>query len=136
MFFPLPFSPLTPLLPAITTLLSISPSLICLFLNVNFIGELFFKDFYLFLERREGRRRGRETSMCERYINWLPLICPQLGTWPATQAACALTGNRTGNLLVHRLALSPLGHTNQGIQVSFNHTHIHTQKQGEQFHPH
>ena len=27
---------------------------------------------YLFLERREGRKTGRETSMCERYIGWLP----------------------------------------------------------------
>ena len=37
----------------------------------------------------------------------------QLGTWPATQA-CALTGNRTGDLLVTRLALNPLSHTSQG----------------------
>ena len=43
-----------------------------------------FKDFiYLFLEK------GREGEM-ERNINvWLPLTCPLLGTWPATQA-CAL----------------------------------------------
>ena len=27
--------------------------------------------------------------MCERYIIWLPLAYPQLGTWPATQA-CAV----------------------------------------------
>ena len=24
--------------------------------------------------------------MCERNTNWLSLTCPQLGTWPATQA--------------------------------------------------
>ena len=41
--------------------------------------------FYLFLERREGREKERETSMCERDVDWLPLMCPQLGTWPATQ---------------------------------------------------
>ena len=35
--------------------------------------------------------------MCERYIDQLPLVCSQLGTWPTTQA-CALTGNRTGDL--------------------------------------
>ena len=35
--------------------------------------------------------RGRETSMCKRNINRLPLAYPQLGTWPATQA-CALVG--------------------------------------------
>ena len=26
-----------------------------------------------------GRKRGRETSMCERNINWLPLADPQQG---------------------------------------------------------
>ena len=42
----------------------------------------------LFLERGKGREKERE-----RNINvWLPLTCPLLGTWPATQA-CALTGN-------------------------------------------
>ena len=52
--------------------------------------------------------------MCERNIDWLPLTCPQLGTWPATQA-CPLTGNETGNLLVHKLALKPLSYTSQAI---------------------
>ena len=33
--------------------------------------------------------------MCERYRDQLPLIHPQLGTWPATQA-CALCRNQTG----------------------------------------
>ena len=79
---------------------------------LTYIGVtlLFFKDFnYLFLERGEGREKERE-----RNINvWLPLACPQPGTWPATQA-CALTGNQTGNILVHRLALNPLNHTSQG----------------------
>ena len=47
---------------------------------------------YLFLERGEVREKERE-----RNINvWLPLACPQLGTWPATQA-CALTGNGIGD---------------------------------------
>ena len=44
---------------------------------------------------------------------WLPLARPQLGTWPEIQA-CALTGNRTGDCLVCRLALDPLSHTSQG----------------------
>ena len=39
---------------------------------------------------------------------------PLLGTWPATHA-CALTGNRTRDPLVHRPALNPLSHTSQGI---------------------
>ena len=51
--------------------------------------------------------------MCEANINWLPLAHPQLGTWTATQA-CALTRNRTSDLLVHRSALSPLSCTSQG----------------------
>ena len=46
--------------------------------------QKFLKDFiYLFLERGEGRKGGREM---------LPLEHPLPGTWPTTQA-CALTGN-------------------------------------------
>ena len=37
-------------------------------------------------------------------------IAPLLGTWPTTEA-CALTGNQTGDSLVHRPALNPLSHT-------------------------
>ena len=43
-------------------------------------------------------------------------MCPLQGTWTATQA-CALTGKRTRDPLVHRLALNPLSHTSQGIKV-------------------
>ena len=50
------------------------------------------KRFYLFLERREGRERGRETLMSERYIESVASASPKMGTWPVTQA-CALTGN-------------------------------------------
>ena len=39
---------------------------------------------------------------------------PKLGTWPITQA-CALTGNRTSDPLVHRPELNPLRHTSQGF---------------------
>ena len=63
---------------------------------------------YLFLEKGEGREER------ERNINvWLPLAWRQLGTWPATQA-WALTGNGTGDPVVHRPALSSLSHTSQG----------------------
>ena len=41
---------------------------------------------------------------------WLPLAHPLLRTWPATQA-CALTGNRTSDTLVHRPALNPLSYS-------------------------
>ena len=55
----------------------------------------------------------------DRTINvGLPLACPLLGTWPATQA-CVLTGNQTSNPLVWRLALNPLSHTSQGCMSSF-----------------
>ena len=72
--------------------------------------SLFFKDFiYLFVERGEGKEieRERNINVC------LPLVRPQLDTWPATQAY-ALTRNRTGNPLVCRPVLSPLSHTSQG----------------------
>ena len=70
----------------------------------------FFKnDFiYVVLERGEGKEKERE-----RNINvWLPLARPLLGTWPTTQA-CALTGNQTGNPLVHRPKLKPLSYISQ-----------------------
>ena len=45
----------------------------------------------VFLERRkEGEREGEKCNV------WLPLECPLLGTWPATQAG-ALTGNWTSD---------------------------------------
>ena len=71
----------------------------------NFLS--FFLRFYLFVFSG-----GKKES--ERNINvWLLLENPLLGTWPTTQA-CALTGNRTGDPLVLRLALNPLSHTSQG----------------------
>ena len=47
----------------------------------------------------------------------LPLECPPLRTQPATQA-CALTGDRTGDPLIHWVAFNPLSYTSQGY-VSF-----------------
>ena len=66
----------------------------------------FLKDIiYLFLERGEGRDRN---------INvWLPLLRPLLG-------ACVLTGNPTGNPLLHRAALYPLSHASQGQPYTLN----------------
>ena len=71
-------------------------------LLINFFGE----------REREGEREGEKLNV------WLPLMCPQLGTWPTTQA-WALTGNRTFNPLVRRPALSPLSHTSQGRTYYF-----------------
>ena len=75
------------------------------------IISCYFFFLILFIFLGEGREKERE-----RNINvWLPLTCHPppthtLGTWPATQA-CAPAGNRTGDFLVHRLALNPLSHT-------------------------
>ena len=60
--------------------------------------------FYLFIFR-EGKR-GRER---ERNIDQLHLSRPHLGAWPPAQA-CALTGNHTSDLLVHRMTLNPEPH--------------------------
>ena len=66
------------------------------------------KDFtYLLLER--GKRREEER---ERNIDQLPLACPTLGTWPASQA-CVLTGNQTHDVLVGMMP-KPLSHTSEG----------------------
>ena len=72
----------------------------------------FLRKYFIYFQRGEGREGGRE-----RNINvWLPLMQPLPGTWPATQA-CALTGNRSGDPLVHRSALSPVSHTSQSMIV-------------------
>ena len=68
--------------------------------------------FYLFIFREGKGERVRNIHV------WLPLTHPLLGTWPST-LACALTGNRTGNPLDHRLSLNPLSHTSQGCSVLF-----------------
>ena len=70
-----------------------------------------FKGFiYLFSERGKDRTKGRETSMCMRYVDRLSVGCePPTGN-PGTR----LTWNRTSTLSVPSLALDPLGHTSQG----------------------
>ena len=67
----------------------------------------FFKILFIFRGRGRERERGRETL-----IGCL-LHTPQLGTGPATQA-CALTGNRTSDLLLCGTVLNQLSHTGQG----------------------
>ena len=61
---------------------------------------------YFYREGKDGRRRERKTSMCgclsnDPYTRYL------------TRNPCALTGNWTGDPLVHRLVLNPLSHTSQ-----------------------
>ena len=53
--------------------------------------KVFKKILFTFRERRREGEQGRETAMCERYISWLLLACPQQGTRPTTQA-CVRTG--------------------------------------------
>ena len=65
---------------------------------------------------REGKREG------EKHQSVVASHVPLLGTWPTTQA-CALTGNRTCNPLVHRLAFNPLSHTSQGEFLIFEGCH-------------
>ena len=59
---------------------------------------------------REGEKEGGKHQCV------VALMCPPVGTWLTTQA-CALAGNRTSDLLVHRPALNPLNHTSQGIYL-------------------
>ena len=74
------------------------------------IFYLFYFLKILFISRGDGR---------EKNINvWLPVMLPQPGTWPTTKA-CALTGNRTSDPLVCRLALNPLSQISQGGLLFF-----------------
>ena len=68
---------------------------------------------------REGEREG-EKYLCVRDTSTgLSLAHLQLGMWPAIQA-CALTGNPTSDLSVHKLVLNPLSHTSQGDCQNFD----------------
>ena len=89
-------------------LLSLRTKVLCLrFLSFFFFFKILF--LYFYREQKARRQRGRETSMCERLV--ASLRQPR----PATQA-CALTGNRTGDLSVHRSAVNPLSHTSQDLR--------------------
>ena len=80
-------------------------------LLITLISKAYFILFYfIFIEGKGGRKRERNINV------WLPLKRPLLGTWPKTEA-CALTGNQTGDLLVHKLALNPLSHTSWGMNI-------------------
>ena len=90
-------------------------SILFLWVVSSVLWEFFFLLYFcvfIFGEGKGGKKRGRETSMCERnIIYWLLLVCPHLGTWPAR--------NRTGDLSVCRTALNPLNHTSQGSVVFY-----------------
>ena len=76
----------------------------------------FLKDFIYSFQRegKGGRRRGRETLMCERQTSISCLsYMPQAWTEPAAKA-CALTREQTGNLSLCGTMPSQLSHTSQG----------------------
>ena len=69
------------------------------------VGFFFFNFLIIFREGKGGRKRERNINV------WLPLELPPTGDLWLTSQACALTGNWTGNPLVHSLVLSPWSHT-------------------------
>ena len=71
---------------------------------------------YLFIFRERGRE-GEIEGEKHRWVNH-QLHPLQLSTGPATQV-CALTGNRTGDLLLCETILNQLSHTGQGLKVNF-----------------
>ena len=78
-----------------------------------YIFGCIFED-YLFLERGEGREKERERNINVWEIHWLVASCmPSTGDLIRNPDK-ALTWNWTSDLLVCKLALSPLGHTSQG----------------------
>ena len=64
---------------------------------------IYIKILFIYFRGKGGRERN--ISVQEIY-DQLPLTCPLMGTWPATQV-CALTGNQTSKLLVCRPELHP-----------------------------
>ena len=85
------------------------------------LSKSFCKDFiHLFLDMgKGGRKRGRETLMWERNIDWLSLISPKLGTKPATQA-CALTRNWPSDFSLCPMTHNQLSHLSRG-SVNLHH---------------
>ena len=80
-----------------------------------FLFIVFLKILFIFREMgREGEREG------EKYQSVVASrMYPLLGTGPATQV-CALTGNQTGDSLVHRPTFNPLSYTSQAKKVLFS----------------
>ena len=68
---------------------------------------------------REGREKESKRNTRERNIDQLPLAhAPTWGRDRATTQACALTGNRTSDPLVHRPVLNTLSYTSYGSQLN------------------
>ena len=87
--------------------------------NENINRKFSLKKFFIhfFLDRGEEREKERE-----RNINvWLPLMCPLLGTWPATQA-CAITRNQTLATLRFRGGTQSIEPHQPGLNHEFSNT--------------
>ena len=67
--------------------------------NIIFLKTLF---IYLFLDRGWGKEKERKRNISV----WLPLQCPQMETWLATQK-CAPTRNQTSNPLAGSQSTKP-----------------------------
>ena len=59
------------------------------------------------------RERGREGERGGENIDRIPVVHALTGTKPAIRA-CALTGNRTSDLLLYRSTPNQLSHTGKG----------------------
>ena len=85
---------------------------------------LFFKRFYLFIFRGEGRekKRERETFPTISCLSNVPQThAPQSGTEPRAWA-CALTGNQTGDLPVLQNAAQATEPYQSGTCPKFNYS--------------
>ena len=76
--------------------------------DIHFNGwSIFFKRFYLLLERGEGKEKEGEKHQCV-----VASHVPPTGDLAHNPGMCP--GNRTGDPLIHRL--SPLSYTSQGLK--------------------
>ena len=85
-----------------------------------YLLQIYFLNKILFTYFQRGRARTRNINVWEKHQS-VALARTQLGTRPTTQA-CALMGNWTRDLSVHKPAHNPLSHTSQGSNISFNNT--------------
>ena len=65
---------------------------------ILFWTKCLFKKYFIYLFPDKGREKKWQGNITV----WLPLMCPQLGFWSATQVG-ALTGDQNGDRLVCRL---------------------------------
>lgn len=64
------------------------------------------------------RSTDRHIDVREKHLLVAFHMCPNLGPNPQPRL-CALTGNRTGNLLVHRTTLNQLSHSGWAYVIEF-----------------